>query len=106
MVRKKDGKELFCIDYRKLNAITKKDVFPLPRCDEILESLSGAAYFTHLDMMRGYWQIKVAEQDREKNSSFDTRRSFSIKENAVLSNQCTGNIPKSNEYYSSGAELD
>ncbi|CAB3989094.1 Retrovirus-related Pol poly from transposon, partial, partial [Paramuricea clavata] len=68
LVRKKDGSERFCIDYRKLNAITKKDVFPLPRCDEILESLSGAAYFTHLDLVRGYWQIKVAEQDREKTA--------------------------------------
>ena len=68
LVKKKDGSERFCIDYRKLNSITKKDVFPLPRCDEILESLSGAAYFTHLDLVRGYWQIKVAEEDREKTA--------------------------------------
>ena len=68
LIKKKDGGERFCIDYRKLNSITKKDVYPLPRCDEILESLSGGAYFTHLDLVRGYWQIKVAEKDREKTA--------------------------------------
>ena len=44
---------VFCTDYRKLNSITKKDVYPLPRCDEILGSLSGGACFTHLDLVRG-----------------------------------------------------
>ena len=68
LIKKKDGGERFCIDYRKLNSITKKDVYPLPRCDEILESLSGGAFFTHLDIVRGCWQIKVAEKDREKTA--------------------------------------
>ena len=68
LVKKKDGTKRFCVDYRKLNAITKKDVYPLPRCEEILESLAGTAYFTHLDLVRGYWQIKVADQDREKTA--------------------------------------
>ena len=68
LIKKKDGSERFCIDHRKLNSITKKDVYPLPRYDEILESLSGEAYFTHLDLVRGYWQIKVAEKDREKTA--------------------------------------
>ena len=68
LVKKKDSSERFCIDHRKLNSITKKDVYPLPRCDEILESLSGGAYFTHLDLVRGYWQIKVAKKDREKTA--------------------------------------
>ncbi|CAB4023352.1 Retrovirus-related Pol poly from transposon [Paramuricea clavata] len=67
-VKKKDGTERFCIDYRKLNEITKKDVYPLPRCEKILESLACAAYFSHLDLVRGYWQIKVAEKDREKTA--------------------------------------
>ena len=67
LVKKKDSSERFCIDHRKLNSITKKDVYPLPRCEEILES-SGGAYFTHLDLVRGYWQIKVAEKDREKTA--------------------------------------
>ena len=68
LVKKKDSSERFCIDHRKLNSITKKDVYPLPRCDEILESLSGGAYFTHLDLVRGCWKIKVAKKDREKTA--------------------------------------
>ena len=68
LVKKKDGIERFSIDYRKLNEITRKDVYPLPRCEEILESLASTTYFTHLDLVRGYWQIKVAEEDREKTA--------------------------------------
>ena len=70
LIKKKDGDERFCIDYRKLNSITKKDVYPLPRCDEILELLSRGVPSTRLDLdlVRGYWQIKVAEKDREKTA--------------------------------------
>lgn len=59
MVKKKDGSQRFCVDYRKLNEAAKKDIYPLPRCDDVLEALSGAVYFTHLDLVRGYWQIGV-----------------------------------------------
>ena len=48
--------------------MTKKDVYPLPRCDDVLESLAGAAFFTHLDLVRGYWQIGVKEKEREKTA--------------------------------------
>ena len=66
LVKKKDGSERFCIDYRKLHSVTKKDVFPLPRCDEILESLSGAAYFTHLNLVRGYGRSKSQKKTEKK----------------------------------------
>ncbi len=67
-VKKKDGTLRFCIDYRKLNAVTKKDSYPLPRIDVLLETLKGAKYFCCLDLYSGYWQIKVAKQDREKTA--------------------------------------
>eukprot|EP00644_Phytophthora_capsici_P012740 jgi/Phyca11/113017/e_gw1.23.592.1 len=57
LVKKKDGLVRFCIDYRALNRITKKDVYPLPRIDETLEALGGARLFTTLDLQAGYWQI-------------------------------------------------
>ena len=66
LVAKPDGSQCFCVDYRALNSVTKRDLYPLPRCDDILESLSGAQWFSHLDLLRGYWQIDVAEKDREK----------------------------------------
>ena len=55
LVRKKDGGTGLCMDYRKLNHITKLDEFPLPRIDEKLDLLAGAKYFTTLDLASGYW---------------------------------------------------
>jgi hypothetical protein len=73
LVRKKDGEVRFCVDYRALNKITKKDVYALPRIDETLEALGGALLFTTLDLRAGYWQIRVARQDRDK-TAFMTKR--------------------------------
>ncbi len=64
LVRKKDGTIHFCVDYRKLNDMTHKDTYPLPRIDDILD----AKYFCSIDLTSGYWQIKVAEKDREKTT--------------------------------------
>ncbi|KAE9314214.1 hypothetical protein PR003_g19303 [Phytophthora rubi] len=58
IVRKKDGSVRFCIDYRSLNAVTVKDVYPLPRVDETLEALHGSQRFTSLDLHSGYWPGK------------------------------------------------
>ena len=54
LVAKKDGTIRFCIDYRRLNAVTKMDVFPLPRIDDSLALLSDCKYFTTLDLATGY----------------------------------------------------
>ncbi|UYV80120.1 K02A2.6-like [Cordylochernes scorpioides] len=68
LVRKKDGSLRFCVDYRRLNKITKKDVHPLPRIDDALDTLSGSRYFSTMDMRSGYWQIEVDDKDREKTA--------------------------------------
>jgi hypothetical protein len=73
LVRKKDGEVRFCIDYRALNKVTKRDGYPLPRIDETLESLHGARLFSTLDLRAGYWQIEVAPEDRDK-TAFTTRQ--------------------------------
>ena len=65
MVSKKDGSKCFCIDYRKLNYITVKDSYPIPRIDDSLEQLGGAQWFSCLDLNSGYWQVEVDDADRE-----------------------------------------
>ena len=72
LVRKKDGTMRFCVDYRKLNSVTVKLSYPLPRIDTCLESLGGAQYFSTLDLRSGYWQTEIAEEDRDK-TAFSTR---------------------------------
>ena len=71
LVPKKDGSLRFCIDYRRLNAATKKDVYPLPRVDDILDALGEARYFSSLDLASGYWQVELDKDAREK-SAFTT----------------------------------
>ncbi|UYV71040.1 hypothetical protein LAZ67_8001511, partial [Cordylochernes scorpioides] len=68
LVKKKDGSWRFCVDYRKLNRVTKKDVYPLPRNDGVLDSLTGAKFFSSMDLRTGYWQIEIDEEDREKTA--------------------------------------
>lgn len=73
LVRKKDGTLRFCVDYRKLNTITRKDSYPLPRVDDLLDSLSDAQWFSTLDLRSGYWQVELNPTDRDK-TAFTTQR--------------------------------
>ncbi|UYV83065.1 hypothetical protein LAZ67_22002076, partial [Cordylochernes scorpioides] len=68
LVKKKDGTWRFCVDFRRLNHITKKDVYPLPRIDDVLDHLSSARYYSTMDLKTGYWQVEVDERDREKTA--------------------------------------
>ncbi|CAF1477994.1 unnamed protein product [Rotaria sp. Silwood1] len=72
LVKKKDGTTRFCVDYRRLNQITTKDAFPLPRIDDIYDQLTKAAYFTKFDFKAGYFQVPLDKLDRPK-TAFSTR---------------------------------
>lgn len=68
LVRKKDGSHRFCVDYREVNSVTKRDQFPLPRVDDLLDQLGETRYFSMLDLASGYWQIKVHPKSRAKTA--------------------------------------
>ena len=73
LVRKKSGELRFCIDFRRLNEVTKKDAYLLPKIDECLDALEGSRYFSTLDLASGYWQVAMDPEDAEK-TAFVTHR--------------------------------
>ena len=73
IVPKPDGGTRVCIDYRKLNSITKKDAHPLPKTEELLDHLHGAVIFSTIDLLSGFYQIPMDKKDIEK-TAFTTHR--------------------------------
>ena len=65
---KKDGTLRFCVDYRKLNALTVRDSYPIPRMDECIDSLGDAEIFTSLDANSGYWQIEMDAATKDRSA--------------------------------------
>ena len=68
LIPKKDGEYRFCVDYRKLNAVTEEDVFPLPLIQDIFDLVGGSKYFSTLDLKAGYHQLPVAPEHIHKTA--------------------------------------
>ena len=68
LVKKKDGSTRFCIDYQRLNQVTKVDAYPLPHIENSLTTLGGARFFCSLDLASGYCQVKTDAGDQEKTA--------------------------------------
>ena len=79
MVPKTDGSKRVCVDYRKLNDLTIKDLYPLPRIDDSIKQLIGAQCFSCLDLNSGYWQVEVVEADCDKTAFTSRRGLFEFK---------------------------
>ena len=65
LIRKKDGTLCFCVDFRCLNMWTKKDSYPLPCIQEVLESMAGSAHFSSMDFKPGFWQMKIVQESQQ-----------------------------------------
>nr|GFB70222.1 reverse transcriptase domain-containing protein [Tanacetum cinerariifolium] len=83
-----------CIDYRKLNEATRKDHFPLPFMDQMLERLEGNEYYCFLDGFSGYFQIPIDPKDQEKNHVYMSLWNFCLQAHAIWPLQCTWNFPE------------
>lgn len=68
LVRKKNGKVRPCVDYRRLNAVTEPDAFPLPRIKDCLDSVAGSAIFSTFDLISGCHQIPMKKSDKPKTA--------------------------------------
>ena len=65
LVRKKDESTRFCVNYRRLNSVTRKDSYPIPRVDDALDALAGAKYFSTLDLHSGYHQVEMDKPSQQ-----------------------------------------
>ena len=65
LVKKKDGTDRFVVDFRRLNSVTRKDSYPLPRIDDALDALNGTKFFSSMDLMSGFWQVEMESESRE-----------------------------------------
>ncbi|UYV76766.1 hypothetical protein LAZ67_14001978 [Cordylochernes scorpioides] len=69
LVKKRDSKYRFCVDYRKLNNVTVKDVYPIPRIDEVIDTLQGCTYFSAIDLRSGFGKLKSKKETKKKQLS-------------------------------------
>ncbi|GJS14117.1 reverse transcriptase domain-containing protein [Tanacetum coccineum] len=92
MVKKHDGSWRMCVDFKDLNKACPQDGYPLPEIDWKVESLCGYPFKCFLDAYKGYHQIKMAEEDKEKNSIHHEPMDILLHKDAVRPKECWGNL--------------
>ena len=68
LIPKKDSSKWLCVDYRKLNLVTRADLYPIPKEEDLIDDIGRVKYITALDLTKGYWQVPVAKSSKEKTA--------------------------------------
>ena len=92
LVTKKDGSTRFCVDYRRLNSLTIKDAYPLPRIDDSLRLLGNQQWFSTMDLASGYWQVAMSPEAKRKAAFVTNEGLFQFRVMPVRTVQCPGYI--------------
>ena len=100
LVDKPDGSQRFCVNYRALNFVRKRNLYLLPRREKIIESLADAKWFSHIDLRRSYWQVDVAEEDREKAAFATPDGLYKIK---LWFDKCSSMLYENHSQYPKGS---
>ena len=96
MVKKPDGSNRVCIDYRKLNSVTVFDPEPMPTAEDIFAKLAGDRFFSKFDLSKGYWQVPVREEDRDLTTFLCHRGLFRFSCDAFWFSECCSYLQPSN----------
>jgi hypothetical protein len=81
-VKKKDGTQWMCIDYRSLNEVTIKNTYPLPWIKDLFDQMKGASVFSKIDLRSGYHQLRIWESDIPKTAF---RTQYGVHEYTMMS---------------------
>ena len=104
LVKKKDGSLRFCIDYCKLNEVTRNNAYPLSRIDTTLDTLSGSQWFSTLDLLSGYWQVEMdIGRKIERRQHLQSQKASSNSRLCLLG--CAMPLPPFNTGFSPGRKL-
>lgn len=95
LAKAEDKPARVCIDYRRLNDITEPDRYPIPVIEEIIQELQGAKCFSKLDLVKGYHQMRVADQDIHK-TAFAVKNGLYEWLSLIRPEECPGGIPEGN----------
>jgi hypothetical protein len=92
MVKKSDGSNRFCIDFRKINQVTVFDPEPIPNPQDLFAMLAGSKFFTKFDLTKGYWQLALGGQGQREDSIPYTRREISVQVHTVWFTNSWGSV--------------
>ena len=94
LVSKKDGSLRMCVDYCKLNSVSRNDNYSMPRIDELIDRLGKARFVSTIDLTKGYWQVPCCHQGSPQNSICYSLRIVSVPDDAIWTEWCSCLISK------------